>query len=1166
MTFTALFIVIDWQAGFSPAGCRFAFGLWLVMLAAATLWCGWTVRRTLTPVAMAVLAERVTPGSRNHLVNAVQLAQTGNETFAEKIIEEGAEALPDLRMPARRLVPHLFLRWSVLAFAASATVLLALFLLAPQASLHAAARLLNPGGARTPAGLTRIVQVVPGDIDLVRGESLNVIAKTAGLTPARSVLQWRRGEDGEPRSREMNFKSDKGGEGRFEIELTDVRTPIRYRVTAGQAVSDWHQVSIRPLPSVKSWRAQVRPPEYTGVENYTITHDMEGESASEVPAGSEVKLTLNFSEEIASLKVLQEEREITGEEIEPADKTIETEFTLPPRESAPIDLEFMDGNGDDNHKRLSLQIREDQKPRVVITEPEDGLEVEPRDEAAVMFRAEDDYGVTSVELERLTSDGQEELLGRAAPVGETLEFQGGFKLDMASLEVRPGEEVILRARAADNCPYYTERFGYSDILRLVVAESTKEKTAEMESASREKLRDELQALIQMQRENLQATVASKDLAVSGEFPAQSRVRNHYRQQLEIEKEIERLLTADLLFGQPLTRLRELREKQAVQAVRLLRDALRDFSGFEIEDLATMLVRTVAVQRSILATLSGLFEAQEHEREYRSRSELLRNLEKLAEEQLLNLQATLALQKGRAVDSPARLSRVQDRLARDLQAFNSRALELLRQDMEEDFMSAVREVLDLFDRKDLYVLMITAAEFLEHDSLREAADSEEACLRLLLRGLDTLNLWRGEFARRRLEEAAEALEELGEGLRELEDKQGRIVEVTRDLAERKSFDEEARRKLGEMDREQEAMGEMVEQLAQDFYQFPELPVSHELNSRMLEIYEDVQQAAGSEHEPAIEIAVQKEDALLDSIRDTLERVEDVEMWLPDEPDNIAWKMESFDTDEFPDIPLVPLPDELEDIVGDLLEQAQEIDEQAQHATGNQIIADMEMGWDIMDGPMPVFSAKGKSGNVPPHENEMTGRSGAGREGQAAGELVEDRVKGLEGRETEVRRTPEPLQAGMVEEEEDSTLTARSTGGGKLGGLSETIGMFGEAPRRDLHLDPAVHGRDRLRRETEALYSQVRLLHLPAESAGLAAADLRRSINEIPDLAHFRSLHRRVIRRLQQTQVELRDGTVIEMDSPRGSITAGAMVQDFDLHQVSEEYRSELIDYYKTLGGE
>ncbi len=604
------------------------------------------------------------------------------------------------------------------------------------------------------------------------------------------------------------------------------------------------------------------------------------------------------------------------------------------------------------------------------------------------------------------------------------------------------------------------------------------------------------------------------------------------------------------------------ENEMEEAVYRLATLVEPASRLPPAAVAVGLVDTTRLQRRILAVLTGLPDGLENERRHRERVDLAARLQSLVEGQKLNLEATRSLGRAGSADTPQRLAQVQDRLAADLDSFAALGRELLQREQEDRFGEVVRQVLDLFRHESLYELMIAAAESLAHAEVRAAIAQEEQALAWLAQGLDLLNDWRAERARERLAEAEKAFAEIAEALREMEEEQARIVEVTRELARRGELDEEIRRQLGEMDREQEKMGELIEQLAQDLHQFPDLPVANELNSRMLEIFEDVQQAANSENEPAIEIAVQKEDALLDSIRETRERVEDVEMWLPDVPDNIAWNMESFDVDEFPDIPLVPLPGELEDIVGELLEQAAEIDFQAQDTTGNNIIADMEMGWDIMDGPMPSFSAKGKSGNMRPNENEMTGRSGAGREGQATGELVEDRVKGLEGRETETRRTRDPFQQGMVEEETDSTLTARATGGGKLGGESETVGMFGHAPRRDLHLDPVRGDRNRLRRETEALYAAARLLYLHTGGVGLAAADLRRSVAETMEISEIDGLHRRVVRRLDNAQVEIRGNIELNMPTRKGMVSRGqAVIQDFNLEDVDEEYRDAVIEYYR-----
>ena len=245
--------------------------------------------------------------------------------------------------------------------------------------------------------------------------------------------------------------------------------------------------------------------------------------------------------------------------------------------------------------------------------------------------------------------------------------------------------------------------------------------------------------------------------------------------------------------------------------------------------------------------------------------------------------------------------------------------------------------------------------------------------------------------------------------------------------------------------------------------------------------------------------------------------------------------------------------MEDIVGELLDQASDVDAQSQDTTGNNIIADMEMGWGVADGPMPCFSAKGKSGNTRPNDNEMTGRSGAGREGQSNGELVENHVKGLEGRETHARRTQYPFQKGQVTEDEDSTMNARATGGGKLGGESESIGMFGQAPHRDLNSTDHGAAPMKLRQETEALYAKARLLYLGTGRLGNVTRELRGVESAGDKIRSMGSLHRRVLRRLEDTQVELNSGVVLPMPIATVSKTGGAVTDDVDISKISEEYR-------------
>ncbi|MBP5640639.1 MAG: hypothetical protein J6X55_14240, partial [Victivallales bacterium] len=209
--------------------------------------------------------------------------------------------------------------------------------------------------------------------------------------------------------------------------------------------------------------------------------------------------------------------------------------------------------------------------------------------------------------------------------------------------------------------------------------------------------------------------------------------------------------------------------------------------------------------------------------------------------------------------------------------------------------------------------------------------------------------------------------------------------------------------------------------------------------------------------------------------------------------------------------------------------------------------------------PCFSAKGKTGNTRPNDNEMTGRSGAGREGQANGELVENHVKGYEGRKTHARKTNDKFQKGQVTEDKDSTMDARATGGGKLGGDSESIGMFGNAPRRDTHR--GAHGTTprQLRQETDVIFAKARLLYLNSGSIGEAAHHL----SGVADLKSFDSVRKKVIRRLSDSVFEMQEGAVLPMPVDpvvkHNANTSGQRQGEI----VSDEYKSQLNNYFKSL---
>jgi hypothetical protein len=260
--------------------------------------------------------------------------------------------------------------------------------------------------------------------------------------------------------------------------------------------------------------------------------------------------------------------------------------------------------------------------------------------------------------------------------------------------------------------------------------------------------------------------------------------------------------------------------------------------------------------------------------------------------------------------------------------------------------------------------------------------------------------------------------------------------------------------------------------------------------------------------------------------------------------------------------------MEDIVGDLVDKEEELDQEAQDSSSNAMVPDLPAGWDIADGPISSFGAKGKSGNEKPNANEMTGRSGAGREGQANGEIVEGKAKNLEGRETEARRTNDNFQAGEVEEEEGGhPQKAKATGGGKQSGTGGEGGLRGAAPVRDELKMRDLERRQRdLRRNVEAVYSKATMMYLPTGELD-AAIVLMHKAEEMArkgDFAGFSETQKRIVHALRNTERMIAGSGAVAMD-PRLKLPTRIREEMVDAKDepIPPEYEKLVSEYYKAI---
>ena len=467
-------------------------------------------------------------------------------------------------------------------------------------------------------------------------------------------------------------------------------------------------------------------------------------------------------------------------------------------------------------------------------------------------------------------------------------------------------------------------------------------------------------------------------------------------------------------------------------------------------------------------------------------------------------------------------------------------------------------------------MLQAAERLENGRAAEALPAQSRALGHLKDLQAALNRWRADDARERTAEALAVVRQARAETEKLAQEQAQVVDALRAVAAQADrSDKAAEETLEEIAAQQAQMSEAALKIANDLQVLPELPVGNELVEDITQVYEEMKQAAGSASNAVTELGLQKEDWILETLQAAAERLDDMEMWLSSEPDRIQRNTETFDLQEMPPIAVVPLPSELEDVIGDLLEQEERLRALADDSTGNQGSADLPAGWEIAEGEFTDYAAKGKSGNQRPEHKDQDGRSPVGREGMSDGEVVAATGKINEGDEDiERRMTRDPSQAGQVREEEHRE--ARATGGGKLSGYGEGAGMSGPGPRRDAPTDaPSPLGwQALLRRNAEAAYAQATLRHLRTGRLDEAVDYLRQSERALAagaPLSQVREFQRRAVAALRETQSDLNAGFCAEQPLEAAAGAAPDLGEGLAAtpDEAPAQYRELVAEYFRAL---
>ena len=433
---------------------------------AALLAFGWwffvrPVARRVSDERVALYIEEHAPELQATVLSAVEETRKGVRTRAadhspelvRRLIESAVRQIRAIDMGRR--VETGRLRSSTGMLAAAGLAALLLFTFGPAYLRHGINALLTPMGS-VQAASPYSIEVLPGDATVARGADQAVTARLVGFEAEDVNLLMRDGAGGSFDRLPLIPVLTEDGEveaGRFEVLLFDLQEPIDYFVESIGVESPTYRLDVIDLPYAERIELEYHFPEYTGLEPRTVEDG--GDVA--VLQGTEVRLRavptmgttggqLVFDDDGRRLDLALED-----------DGTLTAAFTVEEEGFYRVDLAAPSGELVTASPQYTIDVLTDQPPSAMFVRPGRDTTANAIEEVFIEARADDDFGLHSLDLVWSVNGGPEETVnlfdggGDAAPGGADVlrEVAAGHTFFLEELELEPGDFLSYYARAAD---------------------------------------------------------------------------------------------------------------------------------------------------------------------------------------------------------------------------------------------------------------------------------------------------------------------------------------------------------------------------------------------------------------------------------------------------------------------------------------------------------------------------------------------------------------------------------------------------------------------------------------------------------------------------------------------------------------------------------------------
>jgi Domain of unknown function (DUF4175) len=419
----------------------------------------WPLRRRVTDGQVAMYLEECDPTLEAAIISAVEATSNGGSPdhsprLVEKLVEQAIEQCRAVERGS--VVDQSAVKRHAVTLAAIAAITALIVALGPaylRQGLSALLVISRSAEASSPYS----IEVAPGNVKVPRGADQAVRAKLVGFT-AKDAAVLMRTSAGAPFERVPLVAAAGNDDSSFEGMLFHLEKQTEYYVESNGVLSKTFTLSVVDLPTVKQLDLEYVFPSYTGLPPRKV--DDGGDVAA--IRGTEVRLHITPTMAAPAGRILLNDG-ASAPLTTQSDGSLTGSFKIDKQGFYRIELTGPHAEKVEASPQYTIDVIDDQAPAVHFTKPGRDTQATPVEELFLEARADDDYGVKSLQLFYTVNGGTQKTINLFSGGKPLSEVSAGHTIYLEELELKPGDFVSYYAKATDTDAVQGPKTATSDI-------------------------------------------------------------------------------------------------------------------------------------------------------------------------------------------------------------------------------------------------------------------------------------------------------------------------------------------------------------------------------------------------------------------------------------------------------------------------------------------------------------------------------------------------------------------------------------------------------------------------------------------------------------------------------------------------------------------------------